>query len=130
MGITEKSTRRIGEFSEGGLSMNLRALGKRIKQAREQKHLTREQLAEAIGLKDIHITMLEEGEKPPKVSTLIKIANALEISADELLHGELTHPRKDPYPEFSDLLSKLTPEDRWRVYNALCTYVECTPTLL
>ena len=110
--------------------MDLCNFGDRIRQTREQKDFTREQFAELIGLDAVSVTMLEKGELSPEISTLIKIANTLEISADDLLCEHLTHPHKDPYPEFSDLLSKLTPEDRWRIYNTLRTYVECTPTPL
>ncbi len=110
--------------------MNLCALGNRIQSAREAKNLTQEQLAEALGLKAIHIAMLEKGEKPPKVETLVNLANALEVSADDLLRDNLSHPCEAPFPEFSDLLSKLSEEDQWRIYCALRTFVECTPTVL
>ena len=110
--------------------MNLSVLGNKIKEARETKHLTQEQLAEALGLKAVHIEILEKGEKPPKVETLINLANTLEVSVDDLLREDLVCAYEDPFPEFSDLLSKLTPEDRWRILCALRTFVECTPTPL
>ncbi len=110
--------------------MNLCALGNRIQTAREAKNLTQEQLAEALGLKALHIAMLENGEKPPKLETLINLANTLDVSADELLQDNISRSGEKPFSEFTDLLSKLPEDDQWRIYCSLRTFVECTPTAL
>ena len=110
--------------------MDLVMLGARIRAAREHSDMTQEELAQAMGLRVAHIQMLEQGEKPPKVETLVNLSNLLAVSPEELLQDSITCPREEPYPEFSDLLSKLSPEDRWRAYCSLRAFVECTPTAL
>lgn len=110
--------------------MNLPALGNRIQSARNRKDLSREQLADLVGLKPEHIVMLEEGIKPPKTETLIKIANILEVSADYLLQDSIACSAEKPFGDFTDLLDKLSPEDQWRLLCALRTFVECTPAAL
>ena len=65
--------------------MNQKAIGRRIKTARERKRLTQEQLAELIDLSPMHISVIERGVKLPKLETLINIANVLDVSADVLL---------------------------------------------
>lgn len=110
--------------------MNLSALGNRIRAARIAKSLSLEQLAEALALKPEHIIMLEEGAKPPKTETLIKLANTLDVSADYLLQDSIPRSAERPFREFNDLLEKLSPEDRWRILCALRTFVECTPVAL
>ena len=67
-------------------SMNEKAIGRRIKAARESKKLTQEQLAELVDLRPMHISVIERGVKLPKLETLINIANILDVSADVLLH--------------------------------------------
>ena len=67
------------------ISMNQKAVGRRIKTARERKKLTQEQLAEMVNLSPMHVSVIERGVKLPKLETLINIANILDVSADELL---------------------------------------------
>lgn len=42
--------------------MNLKAVGQRIKQAREVKGLTQEQLAEKVNLSASHMSVIERGD--------------------------------------------------------------------
>ena len=62
-------------------SMNQKAIGRRIKEAREKKQLTQEQLAELVDLSPMHVSVIERGVKLPKLETLINIANVLNVSA-------------------------------------------------
>ena len=55
--------------------MDLRALGTRIKAARETKNWSPKQLADCLGLEEFHINLLEQGEKPPKLETFLKEVN-------------------------------------------------------
>lgn len=112
--------------------MNLPAIGNRIKAARENLQLTQFQLAAQTGLLPSQISQVEDGEKLPKLQTFIKIANALGVSADELLQDSLVYqpskeePKEQAFPEFVDLLNKLSEVDQYRLYNALRSFVECT----
>ena len=65
--------------------MDQKAIGRRIKAARERKGLTQEELAEEVDLSPMHVSVIERGVKLPKLETLINIANALDVSADVLL---------------------------------------------
>lgn len=49
--------------------MDLKAIGRRIKIAREQKDLTQEALAELVDLTPMHISVIERGFKPTKLET-------------------------------------------------------------
>lgn len=106
--------------------MDTKYIGRRIKAARERKGLTQEQLAEMVDLSPMHISVLERGAKPPKLETLINIANALGVTADVLLQ-DLLHNRLDVVNfEANELISKLPGEDQRRVMEALRGYVEAT----
>ena len=65
--------------------MNLKAVGIRIQETRRRQGMTQEQLAEAVGLSPTHISVIERGVKPTKINNFVAIANALHVSADELL---------------------------------------------
>ena len=65
--------------------MDLKAVGQRIKSAREAKNLTQEELAALVNLSPTHVSVIERGLKVTKLDTFVAIANALDVSADTLL---------------------------------------------
>jgi transcriptional regulator with XRE-family HTH domain len=105
-------------------NMNQKAIGRRIKTARERKRLTQEQLAELIDLSPMHISVIERGVKPPKLETLVNIANVLDVSADNLLQDVVHNQEKVVSSEAFRLMSQLSKADQRRVLAALRSYVE------
>ena len=61
--------------------------GKRIRQLREQRGLTQEQLAEELHISDVHLRRLEGGRRTGSVELVIEIAAYFDISIDYLLLG-------------------------------------------
>ena len=59
--------------------------GQRLREQRIQHGLTLEQLAEKSELSSNYIGMVERGLKEPGLATIVKLLNALNISADTLL---------------------------------------------
>ena len=60
-------------------------IGKRVRQIRERKEITQEELALSAGLNRAYIGYIERGERNPSTETLVKIAKALKIHPSELL---------------------------------------------
>ncbi|EHA1126825.1 helix-turn-helix transcriptional regulator [Vibrio navarrensis] len=54
-------------------------VGKKIKEIRKKKSLTIQELAEISGVSEGHVSRLENGLKSPTISTLEKLANALDV---------------------------------------------------
>ena len=108
------------------ISMNQKAIGRRIKTARENKRLTQEQLAELVDLSPMHVSVIERGVKLPKLETLINIANVLDVSADVLLQDVVNNQTKLWASEASELIKQLPREDQRRVLAALRSFVEST----
>lgn len=106
--------------------MNQKAIGRRIKAARDKKRLTQEQLAELVDLSPMHVSVIERGVKLPKLETLINIANILDVSADELLQDVVNNQTKLYVSEASELINQLPREDQRRVLAALRSFVEST----
>ena len=117
---------RIDNNSEGMISMNQKAVGRRIKAAREKKRLTQEQLAELVDLSPMHVSVIERGVKLPKLETLINIANVLDVSADVLLQDVVNNQTKLCASEASELIKQLPRDDQRRVLAALRSFVEST----
>ena len=66
-------------------------LGKRIKHFREKKGISQDELGNLVWVNNVHISNIENGKKVPSIDLLIELANALEISTDDLLVDSLTH---------------------------------------
>ena len=90
--------------------MDLKAVGQRIKAAREAKNLTQEELAALVNLSTTHVSVIERGLKVTKLDTFVAIANALDVSADALLIDVVTHSVTGVTNELSDMIGKL-PKD-------------------
>ena len=67
------------------MSVNRTSLGKRISFYRSKSNLTQEVLAAKVNCSREYIVQIENGTKVPSLSVLVKIANTLSVSADELL---------------------------------------------
>lgn len=106
--------------------MNQKAIGRRIKAAREKTCLTQEQLAELVDLSPMHVSVIERGVKLPKLETLINIANILDVSADELLQDVVNNQTKLYVSEASELIDHLSRDDQRRVLAALRSFVEAS----
>ena len=60
-------------------------IGYRIKTARNEKKLQQAELAFLAGLTTSHMSHIETGQTKLALPTIVKIANALSVSVDELL---------------------------------------------
>lgn len=57
-----------------------------VKKYREKRGMTRDELAEYIGITANNIGQIENGKQGMRMSTLIAISKALEIRLDKLIH--------------------------------------------
>lgn len=110
--------------SEGGAMMDLKAVGQRIKAAREAKNLTQEELAALVNLSTTHVSVIERGLKVTKLDTFVAIANALDVSADALLIDVVTHSVTGVTNELSDMIGKLPKDEQKRILNAVRALVD------
>jgi transcriptional regulator with XRE-family HTH domain len=78
----------------------LKGLGVRLRQVREKRGLTQEDLARAIGSDWMRVSRYERGVNLPAADKLVALAAALRVSTDFLLRGDRTG--EEPV-EFSDI---------------------------
>ena len=67
------------------MTINHISLGQRIRLMRKRKGLTQLHLSELVGLSPTYISYIESGNKCMSLATFVEIANALNVTADELL---------------------------------------------
>jgi transcriptional regulator with XRE-family HTH domain len=60
-------------------------LGKNLREARKKLRLTQEQVAERSGVQAGEISRIEAGKRDPQVSTILKLAKAVEVRPGQLL---------------------------------------------
>jgi len=71
------------------MTLNYVLIGKRIKNIRVTKGLTQSALAEVSGVSNQTISYIETGTKCPNLETIVALANALSVTADEMLGENL-----------------------------------------
>lgn len=63
--------------------------GQRLKELRKQKNLSQQEIGEMTGMHFTNISRYERGLAMPNSDTLKKLSEALEVSGDYLIHGEI-----------------------------------------
>ncbi len=77
------------------------AFGKVLRQLREEAGLTQEQLGFEAELRRTYVSILELGQQQPSLTTIIKLAEALNCSPGKLIdmvHDELVKNVVSPSP--------------------------------
>ena len=72
-----------------GLNLDYVSIGKRIREARLKIGIKQSELAYRAGLTSAHISHIETGQTKLALPAIVKIANALSVSVDELLCDSL-----------------------------------------
>jgi transcriptional regulator with XRE-family HTH domain len=75
--------------------------GRRVKRRRNFLDLSQEALAERADIHRTQISLFEHGQRQPLISTVVKLAAALEVSVDQLLAGvewEVPGPPREGRP--------------------------------
>lgn len=99
--------------------MDAKAVGQRIKAAREKKNLTQEDLAGLIDISPTHVSVIERGTKVPRVDTFVAIANVLEVSADSLLVDVVDHATEGVVSELSAAIDNLPHDEKMRILKVV-----------
>lgn len=87
------------------MTINYSLIGNRIKAARKAKGLSQSELSELIDRSVGYMSYIETGSKKPSLETLIQIANALDVTIDELLSDNLVAASPVSNTQINQLLS-------------------------
>lgn len=77
--IKDKYIGKVGttERDEYEYELSLDVLGKMIKTARQERHLTQEELGKLVGVQKAQISKLESSANSAKIDTILKVFRAL-----------------------------------------------------
>jgi transcriptional regulator with XRE-family HTH domain len=65
----------------------LARFGQNVRAARLARGWTQEELSRQTGLASVQISRIERGKREVRISTLLRLVKALDVSADDLLDG-------------------------------------------
>lgn len=99
--------------------MDMSRVGKNIREKRLAKSWKQETLAEKTDLSVPYIGMIERGEKSPRLETFVRIVNALDTSADELLEGVTNRGYLIRASKYAEKIEKLSKEEQGKLFEII-----------
>lgn len=79
----------------------------RLKDVIKEKNVTSKQLSELLGISETSISRIINGTQTPKLETLLKIANVLNIDIRELFISNLTSNKQTIYIKENDTFKEI-----------------------
>lgn len=99
------------------MALNYTIIGDRLKQARMDKKLTQEDLAEKLGVSVPYISRIERGSTAINLKRLAEVCSMLEVSEGEILSGASSESASYLNTAFSDLLKNCPAEKIDLIYK-------------
>lgn len=65
-----------------------------------------------------HISNIENGHSKMSIDSLIAISNALSVSTDAILFGEITYDKEPYYKEFTDIMPNCSDKEKKHIMQA------------
>lgn len=94
-------------------------IGKRIKKLRCLNSISQMELAEKSDISNTYLSLIESGKKRVSLETLVKVANALETTADTLLTGNLLIDGGKYESELSDMIKDCSHYEKRVIYEII-----------
>lgn len=99
------------------MSLDYNIIGERLKQARLNKKLTQEKLAEKLDVSVAFLSRIERGSSLISLKRLNQICSILDIPEGEILNGVSKDSHSYLNKDFSNLLKNCPPEKISLIYN-------------
>lgn len=94
-------------------------LGSRIQEWRIRLNITQEELAYEAGLSVPFISEIEHGKKKPSLDTVVAIADAMGVTLDEVMSGNLMSAVNEYQSDIDILLTDCTSGERRFIYEMI-----------
>lgn len=104
--------------------MNRIALGLKIRDLREKKRLTQNQLAEKINMSDNGLSNIEGGKANPHFDTIAAIADTLDVSLDYFISDDPDNDKQLYIHEITEKLKKLDLIEIKHIYQYIILWEE------
>ena len=93
------------------MSIDYKSIGNRIKEIRTAKGWTQATLAEKSGVEPSNISHIERAATKLSLPTMVNIANALEVTLDEIAYGSLVKSTHVSVKIIDEILADCTPQE-------------------
>ena len=100
------------------------SIGKQIREIRISRSMTQAALAEASGVEPSNISHIERAATKVSLPTLLNIANALNVSLDELVCGSLVKSEHISSRQINDLLADCSSSELRAIVEVIKTTKE------
>lgn len=107
------------------MGLDYQSIGIRVRRLRKAKGLTQQMLAELSDQEPSNISHIERGATKLSLPTLVNIANALNVTVDELLCDSLTASASVFEREATQLLSDCSHQELKIITETMRTLKEC-----
>ncbi len=94
-------------------------IGRQIRKFRTEQHMRQKDLASKLDVEAPHISHIENAQTQLSLPTFVSIANALEVTSDDLLCGSLVAKTNAPNNEVAKILEDCSPEECRVLINCL-----------
>ena len=101
------------------MSLDYELMGFQIKKIRKYKRISQAYLAEKTNLSVPYISQIERAIKHASLSTVVKIANALEVTVDRLLYGNQKNNRCEYDEELKELIADCNNYEKRIIYDTM-----------
>ncbi len=107
------------------INMEMKTIGKKIKDQRIRKNISQEKLAELIDVTPSYISNLESGNRIASLPTMLDIVNVLDLSFDFLMLDDMIANSKEikidkNLAEFKNILEELEDKQLIQEYLIYC----------
>lgn len=106
--------------------LNFSLIGMRVKEVRKQNRITQAQLAEMTSLSLSYISHIETAQKKASLESLVRIADALGITVDELLNGNQLNNPTEYQTDIDLVIADCTQPEKRLMYEI----IQATKTIL
>lgn len=99
-------------------------IGKNVRRYRLLRGLRQEDLAEVCECSNSHIGQIENARGIPSLEMIVKIANALSVTVDQLLRENYAAPEKVYLKEIAERIDKYPVKQRIQACESLMAYLD------
>ena len=100
------------------------SFGRRIGELREERHLTKKELAEKACISQEYLSMIESGKKNPTMPVVVQLLNALKVSADAAFSDCVIGACETKSFLVQQKLSSLTKEEQFVILRLIDSSIE------
>ena len=99
------------------MAIDYEIIGKRLKEARLNKNLTQDKLAEELNVSVAYLSRIETGNAKINLKRLEEICKILDVSNVEILSGTSADDKNYLDSDFGEILKNCSPEKQKLIYK-------------